>query len=145
MGRIGEVVTRTWQTADKMKRFRGRLAEEMGDNDNLRVKRYIAKYTINPAVGHGMGHIIGSIEPKKLADLVLWKPAFFGAKPEIIIKGGQIAWAQMGMPNASIPTPEPVKQRKQFGAYGKSVGQNSVIFVSKVRHVYNFITSEMIK
>ncbi|XP_033107603.1 urease subunit alpha-like [Anneissia japonica] len=131
MGRIGEVIGRTWQTADKMKIFRGRLKDENGDNDNYRVKRYVAKYTINPAIGHGMGHLIGSVECKKLADLVLWKPAFFGAKPEIIIKGGQIAWAQMGMPNASIPTPEPVKMRKMFGAYGKSVGNSSVIFVSQ--------------
>lgn len=131
MGRIGEVITRTWQTADKMKMFRGKLSEEKGDNDNVRVKRYIAKYTINPALAHGMAHIIGSIECGKMADLVLWNPAFFGAKPDIIIKGGQIAWAQMGMPNASIPTPEPVKQRKMFGAYGKSVGAHSVAFVSK--------------
>ncbi|XP_071946191.1 urease subunit alpha-like isoform X1 [Antedon mediterranea] len=131
MGRIGEVIGRTWQTADKMKIFRKRLNEETGDNDNYRVKRYIAKYTINPAIGHGMSHLIGSVECKKLADLVLWKPAFFGAKPDMIIKGGQIAWAQMGMPNASIPTPEPVKMRKMFGAYGKSVGESSVIFVSQ--------------
>ncbi|XP_013379663.1 uncharacterized protein LOC106151113 isoform X1 [Lingula anatina] len=131
MGRVGEVITRTWQTADKMKQFRGRLTVETGDNDNIRVRRYIAKYTINPAVAHGMGKLIGSVESGKLADLVLWQPAFFGAKPEIIVKGGQIAWAQMGMPNASIPTPEPVRQRKMFGAYGKSVGANSVIFVSK--------------
>ncbi|XP_014677855.1 PREDICTED: urease subunit alpha-like [Priapulus caudatus] len=131
MGRVGEVITRSWQTADKMKRFRGQLSEEKGDNDNVRVRRYVAKYTINPAIGHGMGHIIGSVEVNKLADLVMWKPAFFGAKPEIIIKGGQIAWAQMGMPNASIPTPQPVKQRKMFGAYGKAVGANSIIFVSQ--------------
>nr|KAG5707413.1 hypothetical protein BaRGS_005380 [Batillaria attramentaria] len=122
MGRIGEVISRTWQTADKMKH---------GDNDNLRIKRYVAKYTINPAITHGMAHLIGSVQTAKLADLVLWKPAFFGAKPEIVIKGGQIAWAQMGMPNASIPTPEPVKQRKMYGAYGKAVGPHSVVFVSK--------------
>ncbi|XP_071481108.1 urease subunit alpha-like [Diadema antillarum] len=130
MGRVGEVITRTWQTADKMKIFRGRLSGESGENDNLRVRRYIAKYTVNPAVAHGMGHVIGSVENGKMADLVLWNPAFFGAKPDLIIKGGQIAWAQMGMPNASIPTPEPVKTRKMFGAYGKSVGANSVVFVS---------------
>ncbi|XP_041479744.1 urease subunit alpha-like isoform X1 [Lytechinus variegatus] len=131
MGRVGEVITRTWQTADKMKIFRGRLGGETGDNDNLRVKRYIAKYTVNPAIAHGMGHLIGSVQVGKMADLVLWNPAFFGAKPDLIIKGGQIAWAQMGMPNASIPTPEPVKTRKMFGAYGKSIGETSVIFVSK--------------
>ncbi|XP_070560375.1 urease subunit alpha-like isoform X2 [Ptychodera flava] len=131
MGRIGEVICRTWQTADKMKRFRGKLGIEKGDNDNVRVRRYIAKYTINPAIAHGMAHKIGSVEVNKLADLVLWKPAFFGIKPEIIMKGGQIAWAQMGMPNASIPTPQPVKQRKMFGAYGKSVTATSVVFVSK--------------
>ncbi|CAG2224743.1 URE [Mytilus edulis] len=130
MGRIGEVICRTWQTADKMKLFRGRLGDEKGENDNLRVKRFVAKYTINPAIAHGMSHLIGSVEVGKMADLVLWNPAFFGAKPEIIIKGGQIAWAQMGMPNASIPTPEPVKQRKMFGAYGRSVGTHSVAFVS---------------
>ncbi|KAK3104512.1 hypothetical protein FSP39_003738 [Pinctada imbricata] len=134
MGRIGEVICRTWQTADKMKLFRGKLSDETGDNDNIRVKRYVAKYTVNPAIAHGMGHLIGSVETGKLADLVLWDPAFFGAKPEIIIKGGQIAWAQMGMPNASIPTPQPVIQRKMFGAYGKSVGTHSVVFVSKVSH-----------
>ncbi|ELU10480.1 hypothetical protein CAPTEDRAFT_3823 [Capitella teleta] len=131
MGRVGEVITRTWQTADKMKHFRGRLAEEQGSNDNIRAMRYVSKYTICPAIAHGMSHLIGSIEVGKMADLVLWNPAFFGAKPEIILKGGQIAWAQMGMPNASIPTPQPVKQRKQFGAYGKAIGSNSVIFVSK--------------
>ncbi|XP_050412099.1 urease subunit alpha [Patella vulgata] len=131
MGRIGEVVTRNWQTADKMKLFRGQLKEEKGDNDNERVKRYIAKYTINPALAHGFGHLIGSVETGKLADLVLWSPAFFGAKPNIIIKGGQIAMAEMGMPNASIPTPEPVKQRKMFGSYGKAIGGQSVVFVSQ--------------
>ncbi|XP_060574751.1 urease subunit alpha-like [Ruditapes philippinarum] len=131
MGRIGEVICRTWQTADKMKLFRGRLAGEKGENDNLRIKRYVAKYTVNPAIAHGMDSIIGSIEVGKLADIVIWHPAFFGAKPEIIIKGGQIAWSQMGMPNASIPTPEPVKQRKMFGAYGKCVGPHSVAFISQ--------------
>ncbi|XP_053379211.1 urease subunit alpha-like isoform X2 [Mercenaria mercenaria] len=131
MGRVGEVITRTWQTADKMKLFRGRLAEEKGENDNMRIKRYVAKYTVNPAIAHGMDSLIGSVEIGKLADIVIWNPAFFGAKPEIILKGGQIAWSQMGMPNASIPTPEPVKQRKMFGAYGKSVGTHSVAFISQ--------------
>lgn len=131
MGRVGEVITRTWQTADKMKLLRGRLSDEKGDNDNIRARRYVAKYTINPAIAHGMSHLIGSVKVGKLADLVLWHPSFFGAKPEIIVKGGQIAWAQMGMPNASIPTPEPVKTRKMFGAYGKAVGETSVVFVSQ--------------
>lgn len=133
MGRIGEVITRTWQTADKMKRMRGSLPEdsESGGLDNFRVKRYIAKYTINPAIAHGMSHLIGSVEVNKLADLVLWNPAFFGAKPELIIKGGAIAYAQMGDPNASIPTPQPVKMRPMFGALGSAVGPTSVAFVSK--------------
>ena len=117
MGRIGEVITRTWQTADKMRRQRGRLPGETGDNDNFRIKRYIAKYTINPAIAHGMSHRIGSVEVGKLADLVLWKPAFFGAKPEMVLKGGLIAWAQMGDPNASIPTPQPVFMRPMFGGF----------------------------
>jgi urease subunit alpha len=132
MGRIGEVITRTWQTADKMKQQRGRLPGEKGDNDNLRIKRYISKYTINPALAHGMSHIIGSIEVGKLADLVLWKPAMFGAKPEMVIKGGVIAWAQMGDPNASIPTPQPVFMRPMFGAFGRAVGGTSIAFVSKL-------------
>jgi urease subunit alpha len=132
MGRIGEVITRSWQTADKMKQQRGRLAEEKGDNDNTRIKRYISKYTINPALAHGMAHIIGSIEVGKLADLVLWKPAFFGAKPEMVIKGGVIAWSQMGDPNASIPTPQPVYMRPMFGAFGKATGPCSVAFVSEI-------------
>lgn len=132
MGRVGEMIIRTWQTADKMKKQFGRLSEEIGDNDNLRVKRYIAKYTINPAIAHGMEKHIGSVEIGKLADLVLWHPAFFGAKPQIVIKGGQIALAQMGLANASIPTPEPVIQRKMFGSYGKSIGPHSIIFVSKL-------------
>jgi urease subunit alpha len=131
MGRIGEVICRTWQTADKMKRQRGRLSGERGDNDNLRIKRYIAKYTINPAIAHGMSHLIGSIETGKLADLVLWKPAFFGVKPEMVIKGGIIAWSQMGDPNASIPTPQPVFMRPMFGSFGRAVGACSVAFVSK--------------
>ncbi|GFN92582.1 urease subunit alpha [Plakobranchus ocellatus] len=132
MGRIGEVVTRTWQTADKMKLFRGQLTSETGDNDNFRAKRYVAKYTINPAIAHGISELVGSIQLGKLADLVLWNPGYFGAKPEIIMKGGQIAWAQMGLANASIPTPEPVRQRKMFGAYGKAVGPQSYAFVNKV-------------
>jgi urease subunit alpha len=132
MGRIGEVITRTWQTADKMKQQRGRLPGEKGDNDNLRIKRYISKYTINPALAHGMSHLIGSIEVGKLADLVLWKPAMFGAKPEMVIKGGVIAWAQMGDPNASIPTPQPVFMRPMFGAFGRAVGGTSIAFVSQL-------------
>jgi len=130
MGRVGEVITRTWQTADKMKRQRGRLPGERGDNDNLRIRRYIAKYTINPAIAHGMAHIIGSVEVGKLADLVLWRPAFFGAKPELVLKGGFIAWAQMGDANASIPTPQPVRMRPMFGAMGRAVGGTSIAFVS---------------
>ena len=130
MGRIGEVITRTWQTADKMRQQRGRLAGESGANDNLRIRRYIAKYTINPAIAHGFGHIVGSIEVGKLADLVLWKPAFFGTKPELVLKGGMIAWAQMGDPNASIPTPQPVFMRPMFGSFGRAVGGVSVALVS---------------
>ena len=132
MGRIGEVITRTWQTADKMKRQRGRLAEETGANDNVRIKRYLSKYTINPALAHGMAHVIGSIEVGKLADLVLWKPSMFGAKPEMVIKGGFIAWAQMGDPNASIPTPQPVYMRPMFGAFGRATGTTSIAFVSQL-------------
>jgi urease subunit alpha len=132
MGRIGEVITRTWQTADKMRRQRGPLPGERGANDNLRIKRYISKYTINPAIAHGMAHLIGSVEVGKLADLVLWKPAFFGAKPEMVIKGGIIAWSQMGDPNASIPTPQPVFMRPMFGAFGSAPGPISVSFVSRV-------------
>ncbi|ABS28227.1 urease subunit alpha [Anaeromyxobacter sp. Fw109-5] len=131
MGRVGEVVTRTWQTADKMRRQRGRLPEERGDNDNLRIRRYLAKYTINPAVAHGLSHEVGSVEPGKLADLVLWRPALFGAKPELVLKGGLIAWAQMGDANASIPTPQPVVARPMFGALGRAVGATSVAFVSR--------------
>jgi urease len=128
MGRVGEVISRTWQTADKMKQQRGSL-EGDDDADNFRVKRYLAKYTINPAVTHGMSHLVGSVEPGKLADLVLWKPGYFGSKPEMIIKGGTIAWAQMGDPNGSIPTPQPVKMRPMFGA--SSSNGHSVAFVSK--------------
>jgi urease subunit alpha len=131
MGRVGEVVTRTWQTADKMKRDRGRLPDERGDNDNVRIKRYIAKYTINPAIAHGMAHEIGSVQVGKWADLVLWRPAFFGVRPEIVIKGGFIAWAQMGDPNASIPTPQPLRMRPMFGALGRAVGSSSLAFVSR--------------
>ncbi|MSU90177.1 urease subunit alpha [Rhodobacteraceae bacterium 2CG4] len=130
MGRVGEVIIRTWQTADKMKKQRGRLPDETGDNDNLRVRRYIAKYTINPAIAHGMSGEIGSIEVGKRADLVLWNPAFFGAKPELVLVGGTIACAQMGDPNASIPTPQPVHTRPMFGAFGGSVGAGAVHFVS---------------
>ncbi len=130
MGRVGEVLIRTWQTADKMKKQRGRLPEETGDNDNLRVRRYIAKYTINPAIAHGLSHEIGSIEEGKRADLVLWNPAFFGVKPEMVLLGGTIACAQMGDPNASIPTPQPVYSRPMFGAYGRSVEHSAITFVS---------------
>src|SRR5882762_3695570 len=128
MGRIGEVIIRTWQTADKMKKQRGRLPQDKGDNDNARAKRYVAKYTINPAIAHGVSKHIGSVEKGKLADLVLWSPAFFGVKPDLVIKGGTIAAAPMGDPNASIPTPQPVHYRAMFGAFGKDV---AVTFVSK--------------
>ncbi|MEX0278978.1 MAG: urease subunit alpha [Ruegeria sp.] len=131
MGRVGEVLIRTWQTADKMKKQRGRLPEETGDNDNLRVRRYIAKYTINPAIAHGLSHEIGSIAEGKRADLVLWNPAFFGVKPEMVLLGGTIACAQMGDPNASIPTPQPVYSRAMFGAYGRSVENSAITFVSE--------------
>jgi urease subunit alpha len=131
MGRLGEVIIRTWQTADKMKQQRGSLPGEKGDNDNRRVKRYVAKYTINPAIAHGVSKHIGSIEKGKLADLVLWAPAFFGVKPEIVIKGGSIVAAQMGDPNASIPTPQPVHYRPMFGAFGKALTASSLVFVSK--------------
>src|SRR5204863_489996 len=131
MGRLGEVIIRTWQTADKMKKQRGRMKEEKGDNDNVRVKRYVAKYTINPAIAHGVSKIIGSVEKGKMADLVLWSPAFFGVKPDCIIKGGTIVAAQMGDPNASIPTPQPVHYRPMFGAFGKALTASSVVFTSK--------------
>ncbi|HBG98399.1 MAG TPA: urease subunit alpha [Rhodobacteraceae bacterium] len=130
MGRVGEVIIRTWQTADKMKKQRGRLAAETGDNDNFRVRRYVAKYTINPAIAHGIAHEIGSVEEGKRADLVLWNPAFFGVKPEMVLIGGTIAMAQMGDPNASIPTPQPVYSRPMFGAFGRSVERSAVTFVS---------------
>ncbi|EHQ30469.1 urease subunit alpha [Mucilaginibacter paludis] len=133
MGRVGEVVTRTWQTADKMKKQRGFLAEdEANNNDNYRVKRYISKYTINPAISHGISAYVGSLEAGKLADLVLWKPALFGAKPEMIIKGGMIIAAKMGDPNASIPTPQPVVYRHMFGAYGKALFKTCATFVSQL-------------
>ncbi len=132
MGRVGEVIIRTWQTADKMKKQRGRLSEEKGQNDNLRIKRYIAKYTINPAIAHGISNHIGSIEIGKRADFVLWNTAFFGVKPEMVLIGGVITCAQMGDPNASIPTPQPVYSRSMFGAYGRSMETNSVIFVSQL-------------
>ncbi|GGE20604.1 urease subunit alpha [Aureimonas endophytica] len=131
MGRVGEVVIRTWQTADKMKRQRGRLKEETGDNDNFRARRYVAKYTINPAIAHGMSKQIGSIEIGKRADLVLWDPAFFGVKPMMVLLGGMIAAAPMGDPNASIPTPQPVHYRPMFGAFGKAIGATGATFVSK--------------
>jgi len=130
MGRLGEVVIRTWQTAHKMKLQRGRLPQETGDNDNFRVKRYIAKYTINPALSHGIGHVVGSVEVGKLADLVVWSPAFFGVKPDMVIKCGTIAAALMGDPNASIPTPQPVHYRPMFGAFGRAMQASSVTFVS---------------
>jgi len=130
MGRVGEVITRTWQTAWKMKQQRGSLPEETSGDDNVRAKRYIAKYTINPAIVHGMAAHIGSIETGKLADIVLWNTANFGAKPEMVIKGGTIAWAQMGDPNASIPTPQPVRMRPMFGAQAPAVGKTSIAFVS---------------
>jgi len=134
MGRVGEVIIRTWQTADKMKRQRGRLPEETGDNDNFRVRRYIAKYTINPAIAQGMSQHIGSLEVGKRADLVLWNPAFFGVKPEMVLLGGSIAAAPMGDPNASIPTPQPMHYRPMFAGYGKLKQTSTVTFVSKAAY-----------
>jgi urease subunit alpha len=131
MGRVGEVPIRTWQTAHKMKVQRGRLPGETGDNDNLRVRRYIAKYTINPAIAQGLSKHVGSIEVGKRADLALWTPAFFGVKPEMVLVGGTIAAAPMGDPNASIPTPQPMHYRPMFGAYGRAPAMSSVTFVSK--------------
>ena len=125
------MIIRTWQTADKMKKQRGSLPGEKGDNDNLRVRRFIAKYTINPALTHGIAEHVGSVEVGKLADLVLWKPAFFGVKPDMVLKCGTIAAAAMGDPNASIPTPQPVHYRPMFGAFGKSLTESSVTFVSQ--------------
>jgi urease subunit alpha len=131
MGRVGEVIIRTWQTAHKMKCQRGALKDDASSgNDNFRAKRYIAKYTINPAITHGIGHVVGSLEPGKLADIVLWKPAFFGVKPSLILKGGMIAAAAMGDPNASIPTPQPVHYRPMFGSYAGAL-KTSVTFVSQ--------------
>src|SRR5262249_44649536 len=132
MGRVGEVICRTWQTAHKMKAERGRLPDERGDHDNLRIRRYIAKYTINPAIAHGVSQEIGSIETGKLADLVLWGAELLGVKPEIVLKGGFIARAQMGDANASIPTPQPVVMRPMFGAFGRAVGAVSLAFVSRL-------------
>jgi len=131
MGRIGESIIRTWQTAHKMKVQRGSLPQDPARHDNTRAKRYIAKYTINPAIAHGIANHVGSIEPGKLADLCLWKPAFFGVKPELVIKGGAIAWAQMGDANASIPTPQPVHGRPMFASFGKAINSTSLTFVSK--------------
>ena len=131
MGRVGEVITRTWQTAHKMKVQRGRLAEERGENDNLRVRRYIAKYTINAAIAQGISKHVGSIEAGKLADLVIWKPAFFGVKPDMVLKCGTIAAAMMGDPNASIPTPQPTHTRPMFGSFGKALTESAVTFVSE--------------
>jgi urease subunit alpha len=132
MGRVGEVITRTWQTAHKMKVQRGALPEDSGGgHDNFRVKRYVAKYTINPAITHGISHEVGSVSVGKLADLVMWKPAFFGAKPSLIVKGGLIVYAPMGDPNASIPTPQPVHYRPMFGALGGARHATSLTFVSR--------------
>nr|BDT31248.1 urease subunit alpha [Myxococcus sp. MH1] len=130
MGRVGEVICRTWQTAHKMREQRGRLSGEQGDNDNLRIRRYVAKYTINPAIAQGLSHEVGSVEVGKLADLVLWRPAFFGIRPELVLKGGFIAWGQMGDANASIPTPQPFMMRPMFGARGRALGATSLVFVS---------------
>ncbi|MBN2983218.1 urease subunit alpha [Cohnella algarum] len=134
MGRVGEVVIRTWQTADKMKKQRGPLAGDDANGDNHRIKRYVAKYTINPAIAHGISHLVGSVEVGKWADLVLWTPAFFGVKPDMVLKGGSIAFAQMGDPNASIPTPQPVFGRPMFAAYGRSLAQSSITFVSQAAY-----------
>ncbi len=135
MGRIGEVIIRTWQTAHKMKQQRGPLPEDKGSgNDNFRVMRYLAKFTINPAIAHGVAPHVGSVEAGKLADLVVWSPAFFGVKPDLVIKGGMIIAAPMGDPNASIPTPQPVHYRPMFGAYGRAVAATSLTFVSAAAH-----------
>jgi urease subunit alpha len=131
MGRVGEVIIRTWQTADKMKSQRGPLPQDNARNDNFRAKRYIAKYTINPAITHGISHEVGSVEVDKWADLVVWKPAFFGVKPALILKGGFIAMAAMGDPNASIPTPQPVHYRPMFGSFGNALPKGSITFVSQ--------------
>jgi len=130
MGRVGEVIARTWQTAHKMKAQRGTLSGDDAGADNLRIRRYLAKYTINPAISHGVAQHVGSLEVGKLADIVLWQPAFFGAKPELVLKGGFIAWSQMGDANASIPTPQPVRMRAMFGAMGLAAAKTSLAFVS---------------
>lgn len=130
MGRVGEVIIRTWQTAHKMKVQRGALSEDSSRNDNFRIKRYVAKYTICPAVAHGLDHLVGSVEMGKMADLTLWKPAFFGVRPELVIKGGFIAYAAMGDPNASIPTPQPVFGREMFGAHGLARNSTCVHLLS---------------
>ena len=134
MGRVGEVITRTWQTAHKMKVQRGSLAGDLAAHDNQRAKRYVAKYTINPAITHGISHEVGSVEPGKLADLVLWKPAFFGAKPSLVIKAGMIVAAPMGDPNASIPTPQPVHYRPMFAAFGSARHATRMTFLSQAAH-----------
>ncbi|MFS0601620.1 urease subunit alpha [Peribacillus frigoritolerans] len=134
MGRVGEVILRTWQTADKMKKQRGKMLEDTGEGDNFRVKRYIAKYTINPAITHGISDVVGSVEEGKFADLVLWDPAFFGVKPDMILKGGMIAHSMMGDPNASIPTPQPVLYRPMFASFGKAVESTSITFLSKASY-----------
>ncbi|MFJ7508493.1 urease subunit alpha [Peribacillus simplex] len=134
MGRVGEVILRTWQTADKMKKQRGKMLEDTGEGDNFRVKRYIAKYTINPAITHGISDVVGSVEEGKFADLVLWNPAFFGVKPDMILKGGMIAHSMMGDPNASIPTPQPVLYRPMFASFGKAVASTSITFLSKASY-----------
>ncbi|MGE7761164.1 urease subunit alpha [Peribacillus sp. NPDC097895] len=134
MGRVGEVILRTWQTADKMKKQRGKMLEDKGEGDNFRVKRYIAKYTINPAITHGISGVVGSVEEGKFADLVLWDPAFFGVKPDMILKGGMIAHSIMGDPNASIPTPQPVLYRPMFASFGKAVASTSITFLSKASY-----------
>jgi urease subunit alpha len=134
MGRVGEVIIRTWQTADKMKRQRGPLAPDTDAADNYRIKRYIAKYTINPAITHGVSHLVGSVEIGKIADLVVWTPMFFGVKPDLVLKGGMIAYAQMGDPNASIPTPQPVFGRPMFGAFGRATATSSITFVSQAAY-----------
>jgi len=131
MGRVGEVIMRTWQTAHKMKVQRGALPGDSARNDNQRVKRYIAKYTINPAIAHGIDREVGSLEPGKLADIVLWKPAFFGVKPEMVVKGGFIAWSVMGDANASIPTPQPVLYRPMFGSFGSATQATSAVFMAQ--------------
>ncbi|MFJ7677242.1 urease subunit alpha [Peribacillus sp. NPDC097264] len=134
MGRVGEVILRTWQTADKMKKQRGKMLEEKGDGDNFRVKRYVAKYTINPAITHGISDVVGSLEEGKFADLVVWDPAFFGVKPDMIVKGGMIAHSIMGDPNASIPTPQPVLYRPMFASFGQAVSGTSITFLSKAAY-----------